>query len=233
MGDRIVLVAPPASAGLSRTERRFRVSVPPLPDERMLDDNVIEFSVHVTPEKIRVLYIDGYPRYEYRFLNKLLKRADERIVVQVWLDSATPDFPQESTRGTPPLRRLPSGRLGLMDNYDVIMLGDVNPYNLFADPARGEQFVAALFEFVERGGGVCFISGEWQNPKAFAGTELAKLLPVTLDPAGSLAFDSATDRMYRPTLEDPTNPHEIVRLHPATGLPVPTWTHQPAPGSAC
>ena len=53
--------------------------------ETLLDDNAIEFSVRVMPEEIRVLYVDGYPRWEYRFLKELLKRADENIEVQVFL----------------------------------------------------------------------------------------------------------------------------------------------------
>jgi len=214
VGDRIVLIAPPGRAGLSSTGRRFRISVQPLPEETMLDDNSLELSVHVTPEKIRVLYIDGYPRYEYRYLQKMLKRADERIQVQVWLESATPNFIQESTRGVPSLLRLPSSRRELLDNYDVIILGDVNPNSLFNDPARATEFVASLFEFVERGGGLCFIAGEYDMPRTINGTELAKLLPVRLDPAGSLPFEGDTKTEYRPVLEDPANPHEIVRLHP-------------------
>ena len=199
------------------------MSVEPLDDERMIDDNAIDVRIHVTPEKIRVLYIDGYPRYEYRFLRSMLLRSDERIVAQMWLESATPDFPQESTPGLAALQRPPSERREILDNYDVILLGDVNPYNLFADPARGQQFVASLFEFVERGGGLAFIAGEWQNPKAFAGTELAKLLPVQLDPTGALEFDNSTENEYRPSLEDPANPHEIVRLHPDVDVNRRLW----------
>ena len=211
-GERVVLVAPPKSAGLTATERRFRLSVPPLEGETMVDDNRIEVSIRVTPEKIRVLYVDGYPRWEYRFLNRMLKRADERLQVQCFLISATPNFLQERSKGLPALTRVPTTRRELLDNYDVIILGDLNPYAISPDPAVGEEFVASLFEFVERGGGLCSIAGEYENPKAIAGTDFAKLLPVTLDPTGALTFEGDSRREYRPTLEDPLNPHEIVRL---------------------
>ncbi len=213
-GDRVVLVAPPASVGLESAERRFRVSVPPLAGETLLDDNALIVSVRVTPEKIRVLYVDGYPRYEYRFLHRMLMRADERIQVQVWLGSATPDFRQESTKGMPALARVPTSRRELLENYDVVILGDVNPYAVSPDPAVGQEFVTSLFEFVERGGGLCLIAGEYENPKGIMNTEFENLLPVTLDPTGSLAFQSDSRAAFQPTLEDPANPHEIVRLHP-------------------
>jgi uncharacterized membrane protein len=222
-GERVVLVAPPGRAGVSTTERRFRVSVPPLPDERMLDDNRLEVSVHVTPEKIRVLYVDGYPRWEYRQLKDMLLRADERIEAQVYLMSATPGFPQEVSPGLPRLDRVPVERRELLDNYDVVILGDVNPYAVSPDPVQGETFVQSLFEFVERGGGLCLLAGEWDNPKSISGTEFAKLYPVKLDSTGALAFEDDTDTELRPVLEDPSSPHEIVRLHPDLDLNRRLW----------
>ena len=222
-GDRVVLIAPPGTSALDATQRRFRVTVQELPDERMLDDNVLELSVHLVREKIRVLYVDGYPRWEYRFLKDLLLRSDDRIDVQVYLMSATPDFPQEATSGIGRLTRVPSDRRELLDGYDVILLGDVNPYAISPDPALGDEFVESLFEFVEQGGGLGVIAGEWANPKAVAGTEFAKLLPVVLEGSGSLVLDVSTEIEYRPLLESPTNPHEIVRLHPDLELNRELW----------
>jgi uncharacterized membrane protein len=212
-GERVVLVAPPGDGSVTRRERRFRIVVPPLPDETMLDDNAVEFSVRVSSERVRVLYLDGYPRYEYRFLKDLLKRADDRISVQCFLMSATHGFPQEATRGLPPLTEVPTDRRALLDNYDVIILGDVNPYAISPDPARGEEFAASLIEFVERGGGLCLLAGETDNPRSVAGTDLAKLYPVELDTRGALATEYDTRVMMHPVLEDPVSPHEIVRLN--------------------
>ncbi len=209
-GERVVLVAPPeALAG----ERRFRVSVPTLPGETMTDDNRVEFSVHVSTAMLRVLYVDGYPRWEYRYLKNMLLRADKKIDVQCFLLSATADFPQESSRDLPPLARVPTSRQELLDNYDVVILGDVNPYAISADPADGEAFLIALREFVEAGGGLLFQAGEYDNPRGYVQTPLEDLLPVVLDPTGVLSFEGDTRNEFNPVLEDPTNPHEIVRLH--------------------
>ncbi len=214
-GERVVLVAPPdLASGGQVDERRFRVSIPTQSEERVVEDNAIQVRVSVTPERIRVLYVDGYPRFEYRQLHYMLKRADERISAQIFLMSATPDFIQESTQGMPPLERVPTGRDELLENYDVIILGDIDPYAVSEDPAKGEEFVASITEFVERGGGLCVIAGEYDNPGKVAGTDFAKLLPVRLDPTGGLAFDVPTDKMTWPVLQNPSAPHEIVRLHP-------------------
>jgi hypothetical protein len=180
-GSKAVLIAPPETPEGNTNERRLRVRVEPLPEETLKDDNAVSFSVRINPEKIRVLYVDGYPRYEYRFLKELLKRSDANIDVQVFLLSATPDFVQESTKGLPPLTSVPTGRKELLENYDVVILGDVNPYAISPDPARCEEFMASLREFVERGGGAMFIAGEHDDPLDYVGTPLGELLPIVAD----------------------------------------------------
>jgi len=210
---RVVLVVPPPDVEGAR-ERRLRVSLPPVEDETLLDDNTINLSVGVTPERIRVLYVDGYPRWEYRYLKNLLLRADSHLQAQCYLLSATPDFVQESSRDLPPLRAVPTSRIELLESYDVIILGDVNPYAISPDPARCEEFMESLRDFAEGGGGVLFQAGEYDDPYSFEGTTLEELLPVTLDADTRAAASTDTSREQRPSLESPTAPHQIVRLHP-------------------
>jgi uncharacterized membrane protein len=213
-GARVVLVAPPAPPDSRATERRFRVSVPPIEGETLRDDNAVEVGVHVAPEKIRVLYVDAYPRYEYRYLHTLLQRSDVNLSTQSFLLSATPDFPQESSRDLPPLTAVPTGRKELLDNYDVVILGDVNPYSISPDPARCEEFMASLHEFVERGGGLMMIAGEYDDPRSFVGTPLEELLPVVVDPTAGTGIEGTLTKTWHPRLEDPADPHEVVRLLP-------------------
>jgi hypothetical protein len=212
-GERVNFIAPPESLVAGVRVRRFRITVAPLRDETLLDDNSVEFSVRIMPEKIRVLYIDGYPRWEYRFLKELLKRSDQNISAQIYLLSATPDFPQEHSSGLESLSRVPSGRKELLDNYDVIILGDINPAAISPDPKRCEEFAESLVDFVRSGGGVLFQAGEYENPRSLRDTELEQLLPVVLDSSSGLPYRGDTSREFRPTLEDPATPHSVVRLH--------------------
>ena len=225
-GQRVVFLAPPASGGRGRSERRFRVSVAPVPDETLLDDNALELTVHIAPEKVRVLYVDGYPRWEYRFLKELLKRSDENIRAQMFLLSATPDYLQECTAGTPSLSAVPTDRKRLLEDYDVIILGDVNPYDVSPDPARCEEFLAALRVFVERGGGLLLQAGELDNPRSYADTALEQLIPVVLDAGSALPYQGDTTVELRPTLEDPAAPHQIVRLHPEVEINRRLWEEE-------
>ena len=189
--------------------------VPTLAGETLLDDNEREVTVPISPEKIRVLYVEGYPRWEYRRLAlDLLKRADKNIEFQCFLLSATPDFPQESSQGLPALQEVPTDRRTLLDDYDVIILGDVNPSDISTDPARVTEFVASLRDFVKGGGGLLFQAGEFDNPRTFELDDtLRELLPVVLDASTAQGFQGDTRFPFHPTLEDPLSPHEVVRLH--------------------
>jgi uncharacterized membrane protein len=222
-GARVVLVAPPQTGSGPAPERRFRISVPPIEDETLRDDNSVEVGVHVAPEKIRVLYVDAYPRYEYRFLHTLLQRSDVNLSTQCFLMSATADFPQESSQELPSLRAVPTDRKTLLDSYDVIILGDVNPYAISPDPSRCEEFMASVHEFVERGGGLILIAGEYDDPRAFAGTPLEDLLPVVLDASAGAGIEGTLTKTWNPSLEDPANPHEVVRLVPDARVNRELW----------
>ncbi len=212
-GERVVLIAPPGRGDARTSERRFKLRLPPLPDETLVDDNEIRIAVRVSSQKVRVLYIEGYPRWEYRRLAlDLLKRAESDIDFQAWLDSATLGFTQERSPGMPALESLPTTRRELLERYDVIILGDANPLALFDDPADGEAFVAALEGFVAGGGGLLFQSGEQDNPRSLVRTPLEQVLPITLDPSAEFGFEGDGRVAFRATLESPLDPHPIVRL---------------------
>jgi hypothetical protein len=118
---------------------------------------------------------------------------------------------------------VPTDRKELLDNYDVVIFGDVKPTDISADPERIDAFLRALVEFTERGGGVCFIAGEYDLPRAYVGTPLEALMPVQIDEAELRSGPADTTHEFRPVIEDPQHPHEIVRLHPDLELNRQLW----------
>ncbi|MCC6407898.1 MAG: hypothetical protein IT453_12110 [Planctomycetes bacterium] len=222
-GARRTLIARPGPADPRTQDRRFRVSIPPEEGETLVDDNALEFSVHITPEKIRVLYVDGYPRYEWRYLKEILRRADQNIVMQTVLLSGDAGWVQPSTKGVGSLSEVPTDRKTLLEQYDVILLGDFSPFAVSPDPQRCDEFLRTLREFVERGGGLGFLGGEYDNPRAFLNTPLEDVLPVTIEAAELSGFQGDSTLEFRPVLEDPMNPHEIVRLLPDTEANRKLW----------
>jgi len=172
--------------------RRLRVEASPLPDETLLEDNADRIDVGVLDDRLRVLYVDGYPRYEYRYVKNALLR-EQTAELSVLLLEADERFVQE---GSLPIRRFPRTPEEL-NRYDVLLFGDV-------DPRRGWLTVAQMtmiLDFVgNRGGGFGLVAGERSAPYRFLGTPLEKLVPVQIDPDFTGRQSPVTPRGFAPAL---------------------------------
>ncbi len=165
----------------------FRVEVPVQEGEVISDNNAVTVHLTVVDDKIRVLYVDHYPRYEYRYLKTALIR-DTHMRANILLIAADPTFPQERSPEVEPLQVFPETEKDLYA-FDVIVLGDVNPEaeasrSIFLDPERQMKWMARFVRLL--GGGMVFIAGENNNPVALKGTPLEPLLPVVPPAAQSL-----------------------------------------------
>ncbi len=162
---------------------RFRVEAEPLPREITIDNNADHADVSVIDEKLRLLYVEGYPRFEYRYLKNALLR-EQTVRLSVLLLEADEQFVQE---GTDPIRRFPETPEELAD-YDVVLFGDVDPRAGWLSTAQMEMLV----DYVgSRGGGFGLIAGERAAPQRMAGTPLERLVPVRIDPGSSGRYDGA------------------------------------------
>lgn len=166
----LTLTATPSAAG----KVNWSVQIRPRAADLVETNNAAEVSIDLVDRSLKVLYIDGYPRWEYRYLKNLLVR-ETSIDSSVFLLSADRDFAQE---GNLPITRLPASAQEL-DPYDVIILGDL-PAAYFA-PGQLELFAEHV---ARRGAGLLWIAGERDNPESFSGSALAPLIPL----AGSLTL---------------------------------------------
>lgn len=201
----------------------LRISVASMPGEADAVNNADRRMLRVEPGRIKVLYIDGYPRYEYRFLKDSLLRVGN-MEVQCFLVSASPDFIQESTDGVPSLERIPDTVQWLLDNYHVIILGDVAPHKL---GPNYEAILGNIKTFVERGGGFLMLAGNRYSPKDYRGTPIADILPVLIgDPEAEASFMVDAGMPFRPVLARPRDPHEIVSLEPDVDVNRALWEEE-------
>ena len=147
------------------------VEVTKQPGEVDEEDNRLPAQIAVLDAKISVLYVDGYPRWEYRYLKNGLIR-DATVDVSCLLFSADMGFAQE---GDKPITRFPES-MSEMLQYDVILFGDVDPRQFTDKQLQDVQ------EFVSRkGGGFGMIAGPKWSPVAFKNTPIESLLPVFID----------------------------------------------------
>lgn len=132
------------------------------------ENNQQVVTVQLIDEPIRVLYVDGYPRWEYRYLKSVLMR-EKSIKSSMFLISADQQFAQE---GDVPIARLPQTAKEF-EAYDVIIIGDV-PSRHFSS----EQLSMMRDHVALRGAGLIWIGGSRWTPVTYDTTVLANLLPM-------------------------------------------------------
>ena len=132
------------------------------------ENNLRPMEIELIDRPLRVLYVDGYPRWEYRYVKNLLVR-EKTVESSVMLISADRDFAQE---GNQPITRLPRSSEEFAA-FDVIILGDV-PATFFSP----QQLDMIRAHVAERGAGLLWIAGPRSMPSSYAGTALADLLPM-------------------------------------------------------
>jgi len=205
--------------------RTYLVRAEPLPAEENTADNSIEHSVEVAAGKLKVLFVEETPRWEYRFLKNALLR-DDRLDARLLLTSGD----RELADAEHYLAVFPPTRRALFD-FDVVVLGDVPVRSLVpGDLENLEAFVS------EGGGGLLMIGGPRHNPRAYCGTILGELSPVenagaprespsgfplTLTDAGArnpaLSLSAGEQKDFWKTLPAP---HWVLNVEPRPGAVV-------------
>lgn len=171
---------------------RYRINVPPQPNELSDANNAQSVDIKVLDNRFSVLYVDGYPRYEYRFLKNALLR-ETTLDISVFLIDADEEYVQD---GTHPIRRFPETPEEL-NRYDVVILGDVNPRGGWITKSQMNM----LLDFVgNRGGGFGLVAGERFALNRFTGTPLERLIPVRINTASSRAAGALSSTGFRPKL---------------------------------
>lgn len=188
--------------------------IEPNEDEITRKNNYVTHKLRVADDKVRVLYVEYPPRYEYKYLQNALKR-DNTVLFHALLTSADRDFAQEhSTNISPsvspedreyysrPLQEFPHDLKQLVEKYDVILLGDVDPAAI-----GGDQDWDNIKKFVyEFGGGVVFLTGLRSNPESYAHTSLQDLLlvePLDRAPEGEKFEEPLAYALTKEGLEHP------------------------------
>jgi hypothetical protein len=129
------------------------------------------------PRRLKVLYVEDEPRWEYRSLKALLERGGDRpgeraFELKVRLLSAEEEWSKQEPGA---LAELPDKRR--LAEFDVVILGDVDPKDK-REPKMAE-FLEDLAEWVKkRGGGLLMVAGPRHAPHAYKKTPLADVLPV-------------------------------------------------------
>jgi hypothetical protein len=166
----------------------------------------LQRTVFVQEAKVtKVLFVEGTPRYEYRYIKNLLEREapgkrNRTMDLKVLLTDADDDFPKQDKSA---IAEFPLNKVELYQ-YDVVLFGDVDPHS----PKLSDQKLRDLADFVrERGGGFLMIAGPNFSPHAYKDTPLADILPVEMAGPPPPEPEERTEG-FRPELTP------VGRLHP-------------------
>ncbi len=171
-------------------EFEYVVEVDALEGEAKSDNNRLPSRVRVTDEPIKVLMVQAYPSYEFRYLKNLLGRsrtdaqgsAEGPIELTTVLQEADREYADTDATA----RAVFPMRIDELLQYEVVIFGDVNPALLT------NSVMEILVDYViKHGRAVVFISGPRYTPLAYGDTPLAKLIPVDLSSATAPPYDEA------------------------------------------
>ncbi|HEX9735353.1 MAG TPA: hypothetical protein VGG06_25575 [Thermoanaerobaculia bacterium] len=181
---------------------RYRFSIAPGEGERIPENNAREALVTVEDRREKVLYVEGEPRWDVKFIRQALA-GDDNVHVVVLQRSAENKLlrlgvedPLELVAGFPETREE-------LFAYRGLILGSV----------EADFFTAHQLEIVEefvsqRGGGVLFLGGRRSFAAGgYAGTPIAAVLPVVL---GERTAEDVVEVRVQPTLEGQA--HAALRL---------------------
>ncbi len=162
------------NAGKSGT-RTVEVRLEPLPGETNVENNRLSRAIAVDGKKRRLLYVEGEPRWEFKFIRRALDDDPAIQIVSMLRTTQNKIYRQGIAKPNELEEGFPSKPEDLFE-YEGIILGSVEEG--FFTPAQAQM----IKDFVDsRGGGLLFLGGRWSLADGgYNVPPFADLLPVQL-----------------------------------------------------
>ncbi len=179
-------------------EIALSISASQVAGETNIENNVIERSITVRDQSIRVLMVHQTPNFELRFLKNLLERVRQpgdkgarAFELDYVLQDADAAFVDQDESA---IRLVPSDR-DRLSTYDVVVLGDFDPSLI----SRGTQ--SAISEHVSmRGGGLILVCARDYSPVLLQGAPMAAILPVEFARQNQTQYAELRQLRWQPTV---------------------------------
>ena len=162
--------------------------------DKVLMDDKLTRTVRVADSKIKILYVEHAPRWEFKFLQPALLR-DRRIEAEFILVNAAPEVAKTSKVFLP---EFPKTREKFFDaKYNLIILGDV------AATYFTKEQQEWIREFVQNRGGLIVMAGRQHMPSTYENTPIGETLPVEFKKEKFGIDSDVRTQEYAPTLTKP------------------------------
>ena len=146
----------------------YEVAAPPLPGESRTNDNAYAVSVQVVDARNRLLYVEGPPRWESKYLTRALT-ANGRVTPLCFIRGPGNRFLTVGQK----VNAAPDMSDAQLALFKIVIVGNLDAEEL------GVQRAQNLQHFVEAGGSLVLLGGPkaW-GPEGFVRTSLQNLLPA-------------------------------------------------------
>ncbi len=160
--------------------KQLTFAVIPLPGEESSANNALERLVTVSGQQRRILYVEGEPRWEYKFLRRAAE-DDHQLQVVSMLRTTENKLYRQGIKDPGELADGFPVRPEDLFSYDAIVIGSVEA-NYFTP---GQQEL--LREFVDRrGGGLLFLGGRFAlSNGGWGAASISELVPTFLPPGNN------------------------------------------------
>ncbi|MBI1314370.1 hypothetical protein GC176_24000 [bacterium] len=192
----------------------FVAEVEPVDGEIVEQNNRAEREVTVIDDFLRLMFVEYEPTWEWRFVKEVFHR--DKLVglrgFRTYLRSSDPTVRESNDLFLPTLT-LPRNEFF---EYDVIFLGDMPVSSL------SSRFGEMVKEFVGKfGGGLVVMAGPRFGPGQLAGTPIADMLPVVVDPDEPIR----DDREFELQLSPFASQYDFMRLGDTDAENAKAWSN--------
>jgi uncharacterized membrane protein len=202
--------------------RLFKFRIAPRQGELVTENNAREALIDIADRKEKILYYEGEPRPEMKFINRAV-REDKNLAVITLQRTADNKFLRFLETETP--EQLASGFPKTREElfaYRGLILGSIE-----AGAFTGDQ-LRMIGEFVERRGGGLLMLGGYRSfaEGGYAGTPVADALPVTIErPARSLDTLPVARLHVKPTRAGEA--HGVTQIAATEAASTARWNDMP------
>ena len=201
---------------------RYTVEVTPIDGELTVENNKQESLVEVIEGPLRILHVEGEPRWELGKIRESIQPTEKNVVLVSLQRTGENKFYRQGIANQAELATgFPNTEEELF-SYHALVVGSVEAGFFSAEQLRSiEAFVS------RRGGGLLAIGGRLAfDGGKFKGTTLDDLLPVSLT---GLPVDDANSfaPVYRPVLTAAGQTHPITRLTEDRSANQKAWSELP------
>lgn len=180
----------PSKEDAASPKQEMSVTVKVQQGSETLEDRFAK-TVRVADRKVKMLYIESNPRWEFKFMQRAFMR--DRRVDPTFIIINGDRKALES--GAPFLANFPDTRKDLFA-YDLLVIGDVDA-NYFTGEQRNW-----IKDFVTEGGGLVALAGRLHAPATWLNTPLAEILPVEIPSVKFPIDDNKRPSEFKPTIND-------------------------------